>query len=30
VLADEGVAMLKIQRAGWDESAARAILQLKT
>lgn len=30
VLADEGVAMLKIQRTGWDESAARAILQLKT
>ena len=30
VLADEGVAMLKIHRAGWDESAARAILQQET
>ncbi len=27
VLAEEGVAMLKVQRAGWDELAARAILQ---
>ena len=26
VLAEEGVAMLKVQRAGWDELAARAIL----
>lgn len=30
VLAEEGVAMLKIHRAGWDESAARAILQQET
>ena len=30
VLADEGVAMLKVQRTGWDETAARAILQLRT
>ena len=30
VLAEEGVAMLKIQRAGWDESAARSILQQET
>jgi len=27
VLAEEGVAMLKILRAGWDEAGARAILQ---
>jgi len=27
VLADEGVAMLKILRAGWDETSARGILQ---
>ena len=27
VLAEEGVAMLKILRAGWDETSARAILQ---
>ena len=27
VLAEEGVAMLKILRAGWDETRARAILQ---
>ena len=30
VLAEEGVAMLKIQRAGWDEPAARSILQQET
>ena len=30
VLAEEGVAMLKVHRAGWDESAARAILQQET
>ena len=30
VLADEGVAMLKILRAGWDETRARAILQQGT
>ena len=30
VLAEEGVAMLKILRTGWDESAARSILQQET
>jgi MFS family permease len=28
VLAEEGVAMLKVLRAGWDEAGARAILQV--
>jgi hypothetical protein len=30
VLADEGVAMLKVLRVGWDEAAVRMILQQMT